>query len=55
MESIQKTKQNLWSKVEQANQAVTKTTNGGDISLKIRQFTNDPENRAMFLSRPELK
>jgi len=55
MESIQKTKQNLWAKVEQANQAVTKTTNGSDISLKVRQFANDTENRAMFLSRPELK
>lgn len=55
MQSIQDTKQNIWSKVEQANKAVVKTTTGDEIATKLRQFVNDPDNKTTFLSRPELK
>lgn len=55
MQAVQETKQNLWSKVQQANQAVIKTTNGDEIALKLRQFVNDPENRPTFLSNQDLK
>ena len=55
MQAIQDTKQNIWSKVEQANKAVVKTTTGDDIATKIRAYVADPENKTTFLSRPELK
>lgn len=55
MQAIQDTKQSIWSKVEQANKAVVKTTTGDEIATKLRTFVSDPENKTTFLSRPELK
>jgi hypothetical protein len=55
MESIAKTKQNIWAKVQQGNQQVTKTTNWNEIWSDIYKFLNDSDNDAIFRANPELE
>ncbi len=55
MEAINKTKQNIWAKVQQGNQQVTKTTNWNEIWSDIYKFLNDSDNDAIFRANPELE
>lgn len=55
MEAISKTKQKIWSKVQEANKKVNKTSNWNELADDIYNFTNDIDNDDLFRANPELE
>lgn len=55
MDAVADTKKAIWSKVQESNKAVLKTTSGDEIATKVRNIVNDSEYDELFANNPSLE